>query len=424
VLCRVPFPLNYHLLADTGGVTHLRPWIFGALLALGAAVACGGNGDPAGTGTPLPTAPAVAAVPRSATVNVALQTVLDGFDSPTSVRSAGDGSGLLFVTEQRGRVYAVDTATARKTLFLDISPRTTASGEQGLLGIAFHPGFPENGRFFVTYTASGDGAITLAEYRLDPSDPSIADPLSGRVLLAIPKAYTNHNGGAVAFGPDGYLYLSTGDGGGAGDPDGNAQDLQSLLGKLLRLDVDGDGPYAIPPGNPYLTDLSARDEIWASGLRNAWRFSFDRLTGDLWIADVGQDVREEVNFVLAGTPGGLNFGWNVFEGTLCFPADVPCALRGHHPPLYEYQTGEGACSVIGGYVYRGEAIPTLAGRYVFTDFCAGILVALTPQPDGSWEPRLVGVADAYISAFGEDDDGELYALNHASGTLSRLVPVE
>lgn len=420
---RVPFSVYCHLLTDNRKMLARAPWAVAALLVAGVAAACGGNGDamqPAATPTPAIESP----FPQSASVSVALEPVLDGFENPTAVTSAGDGSGRLFVADQAGRIYAVDPGLPARTLFLDISARTTASGEQGLLGLAFHPRFAENGRFFVTYTASGDGAITLAEFALDPLDPTVADPSSASILLEIPKRFTNHNGGAVAFGHDGYLYVSTGDGGGAGDPDGNAQSLQSLLGKLLRLDVDSASPYAIPPGKPFTGDQLARDEIWAYGLRNAWRFSFDRLTGDLWIADVGQDRREEVNLAVAGRPGGMNFGWNIYEGTLCYPEDRPCQLRDHHPPLYEYENDGVSCSITGGYVYRGEAIPPLAGRYVFTDFCSGLLVALTRQPDGSWEPRLIGAAEPYISAFGQDEAGELFAVNHASGTLYRLVAAD
>lgn len=406
--------------------------------------ACGGDGDPEATaappattanpaqtqaaatpistpGTPTTTATPTGTAPAPEPAQVALQRVASGFQRPTFVTHAGDGSGRLFVLEKAGRIRIVTPEGVQRAPFLDMTAAVESSGnEQGLLGLAFHPDYATNGRFFVAYTASGNGANSVAEYRVS-ADPGRADPESRRVLLAIPDRFSNHNGGMLAFGPDGYLYITTGDGGGAGDPDRTAQDTGSLLGKILRIDVDGREPYAIPPDNPFAVTAGARPEIWAYGLRNPWRASFDRETGDLWIADVGQDAYEEVNFQSATSPGGENYGWSVAEGNACFRPPWGCDTTGFTPPVYDYGRDDG-CSITGGYVYRGAAHPALRGHYVFTDYCQPALRALVPDGAGGWTHHVIGQTNGAVSSFGEDEAGELYAVGDRDGTLYRLVP--
>jgi glucose/arabinose dehydrogenase len=345
------------------------------------------------------------------------------FDSPVFVTHAGDGTGRLFVVEQAGTIRVVAGGRVLPAPFLDIRSLVVAGGEQGLLGLAFHPQFATNGLFYVYYTArpvgAGAGDNTVARYRVSATDPNRADPASGAVLLAIPDRHPNHNGGMLLFGPDGYLYVGTGDGGGEGDPDGNAQNLQSLLGKLLRLDVDGAFPYAIPPTNPFVGRPDARPEIWAYGLRNPWRDSFDRATGDLYIADVGQDRFEEVNYQRAGSVGGRNYGWNRTEGFHCYPSP-PCDWRGITLPVAEYDHTGGNCSITGGYVYRGRLLLALRGAYLYGDFCSGRIWALRRSALG-WTSRLLLDTALQISSFGEDEAGELLVADLASGRIFRLV---
>jgi glucose/arabinose dehydrogenase len=300
---------------------------------------------------------------------VGLQPVASGLERPVGIANAGDGSGRLFILEQVGRIRIVRDGELLSSPFLDISGRVGSSAsEQGLLGLAFHPGYAENGLFFVNYTDQ-QGDTVVARFSVS-ADPNRADPASEAQILTLPQPAGNHNGGHLAFGPDGYLYVGTGDGGGAGDQYGNGQNGGTLLGAMLRLDVDGAQPYLIPAGNPFVDNPAVRDEIWALGLRNPWRYSFDRLTGDLYIADVGQNQYEEVNYQPADAPGGLNYGWPIMEGMHCFPADRDCARAGLTQPVVEYQHAQG-CSVTGGYVYRGQEFPALTGIYLFGDFCSG-----------------------------------------------------
>lgn len=380
-------------------------------------LACDGSGrpDPTPGPTATPTATPVPAAGSFATTRVAT-----GFTRPTFVTNASDNSNRLFVLEKPGRVRVIISGLLVAQPFLDISSIVgSASNEQGLLGLAFHPDFEKNGRFFVAYTAK-DASNTVAEYRVaNPSD-EVADANSGKVLFSVPDQYPNHNGGMLAFGPDGYLYVSMGDGGSAGDPNGNGQNLNSLLGKLLRIDVNSGSPYGIPAANPFASQTGARPEVWAYGLRNPWRFTFDRQTGDLWIGDVGQDKYEEVDFQPAGSKGGENYGWSTMEGTHCYKPQSDCKQDGLTLPVYDYDHGQG-CSVTGGYVYRGKAIPALAGHYLFVDYCGTTLMATTRSSDGTFSTAEIGKVPTGVTAFGEDESGELYFTVDNEGAVYKLV---
>lgn len=356
-----------------------------------------------------------------AAITLGLEEVARGFNQPLFVTGAGDGSGRLFVVEQGGTVRVVQNGTVLPQPFLDIRGLVRAGGEQGLLGMVFHPHYAENGRFFVNYTAR-DGANTVAEFRVSQDDPNRADPFTRRVLLAIPDFAPNHNAGMLAFGPDGYLYVGTGDGGGAGDPRRTAQNLRELLGKMLRLDVDGGDPYGIPPTNPFVGRADARPEIWAYGLRNPWRYSFDRATGDLWIGDVGQNAWEEIDFQPAGSRGGENYGWSIMEGSHCFRPSSGCDPTGLVLPVVEYPThAGGTCAVTGGYVYRGTAFPALFGVYLYADYCSGQIWALYPDAAGAWHSAELVRVPVRISSFGEDEAGELYLTGHDTGIIYRVT---
>lgn len=342
--------------------------------------------------------------------------VTQDLESPLFLTHAGDGSPWLFVLEQTGRVRIVERNLLSPRPFLDISDRVLSGGERGLLGLAFHPDFRRNGRLYVNYTRRSDGATVLAEYRRGSSpDQALHDE---RILIVVPQPYPNHNGGMVAFGPDGYLYVGLGDGGSAGDPGNRAQNPDELLGKILRIDVDRGDPYGVPPDNPYAQG-GGRPEIYALGLRNPWRFSFDSVTGDLWVADVGQNKWEEIDLV---TKGG-NYGWRLMEGAHCFSPVIFCRTSGLELPLLEYAHERGRCSIIGGYVYRGRAVATLAGRYLYGDYCSGEIFSLpsTRETGTSREPHVVLKTSLRISSFGEDATGELYVVDH-SGGIYRIAP--
>jgi glucose/arabinose dehydrogenase len=364
--------------------------------------------------TPTETAPAPptleptpAAFPPPA---VNLRSIAVGLDRPVYLTHAGDGSGRLFLVEKPGTIRTVREGTLLPDPFLDIRSLVKSSGsEQGLLGLAFDPQYPANGRFFVDYIDL-DGNTVVARYRVSPADPDRADPASGTAILRIDQPYANHNGGDLVFGPDGYLYVGAGDGGSEGDPLGNGQRLDTLLGKILRIDVRGDA-YAVPADNPFLIRPDARPEIWAYGLRNPWRFSFDRATGDLYIGDVGQDEYEEVDVQPAGSAGGRNYGWNIMEG---FHPYKGGSTEGLIPPAAEYEHASGNCSVTGGYVYRGGAIPSLEGIYLFGDYCTGQTWVLRRFPDGWRAAEWFGMRIS-ISSFGEDENGELYVLDYRGG---------
>ena len=363
------------------------------------------------------------------TPEVRLEPVVSGLTQPTSVVSAADGSGRLFITQKTGLLRIVKSGSVLDTPFLDLTDTVSTSSEQGLLGIAFHPDYTQNGRFFVNYTRQ-DGTTVIAEYRVS-DDPNVADASSEKVLLSIAQPYSNHNGGDLVFGPDGYFYIGTGDGGAGGDPHGNGQNKNVLLGKMLRIDVDNasDGePYGIPVDNPFVGSAGARPELWAYGLRNPWRFSFDRETGDLWIADVGQNAFEEVNVQPAESKGGEDYGWNIMEADSCYNDAAPtspletCDEQGLVKPVLEYSHDVGQ-SITGGYVYRGEAVPALQGRYVYGDFGSGIIWSAVAQKGGSYQSSTLLDSGLNVVAFGEDETGELYVADFG-GTLYRFAPAE
>jgi glucose/arabinose dehydrogenase len=336
----------------------------------------------------------------------AWQPLVSGLNRPVDLQA--DGSGRLFVIEKVGRIRIIENDQLLEAPFLDISERVGSDGnEQGLLGLAFHPQYQENGRFFVNYTnTSGD--TVLARFQVS-SDPNAADPNSEVKLLGVDQPFANHNGGVLAFGPDGYLYAGLGDGGSQGDPRGNAQNTQVLLGKILRLDVDSGEPYAVPADNPF------GNEIWAYGLRNPWRFSFDPSTGDLFIGDVGQGQWEEIDFLAAGSPGGANFGWDHREGAHDYEGGGP---EGMIDPVAEYSHPEGGCSVTGGYTYRGS-LPEWNGIYLYGDYCTGIIWGLI-QTDGGWQNQVLFDLDVTITSFGQDGSGEVYLVSD-NGEILRFV---
>jgi len=358
---------------------------------------------------------------------IALETLLTGLAQPTAIAHAGDAR--LFLTLQRGRIVVFENGAVRPTSFLDVTPLVSCCGERGLLGLAFHPRYGENGLFFVNYTNTA-GNTVVARYRVSSVDPNVADPLSAVTLLVITQPFANHNGGQLAFGPDGHLYIGMGDGGSANDPMCHGQRDDSLLGKILRIDVDANASsppfYGIPPDNPFAVPGGARDEIWAKGLRNPWRFSFDRATGDLYIGDVGQGAREEIDFQPAGSRGGENYGWKMMEGTLCTggtsgcPTGVPaCNAPGLTLPILEYSHSSGDCSVTGGYVYRGRLYPRLTGTYFYGDYCTGRIWGAT-RTGAAWTARLFSQRASNLTTFGEDAAGELY-LATEGGVFARVT---
>jgi glucose/arabinose dehydrogenase len=347
-----------------------------------------------------------------------LEPTWTGLRQPTDVVNAGDGSARLFVLEKAGRIRLIDGSGTRAEPFLDITSLVRSSGsEQGLLGLAFHPRYASNGLFYVNYTdVNGDTAV--ARYQVS-SDPNVADSTTARQLLWVAQPAANHNGGDLVFGPDGYLYIGLGDGGGGGDTFGNSQRPDALLAKMLRVDVDRGEPYGIPPDNPFVNSPGFRPEIWAWGLRNPWRYTFDRVTGELYIADVGQNVYEEVDVQPAGQ-GGQNYGWNIMEGFHCFRPRSDCQQTGLTPPVLEYDHSQG-CSITGGSVYRGRLQPRLYGAYLYGDYCSGHLWAGWRTGDGAWHSQMLADTSARISSFGEDESGELFLASLSDGTIYRLV---
>jgi len=356
----------------------------------------------------------------AAAADIALQPLASGRPSLTSIASAGDAR--LFLTQQTGQIVVWNGTAILPAPFLDLSGAVSCCGERGLLSVAFHPRYASTGFFFVNYTNTPAGDTVIARYRVSSGNPNAADPASGVILKTITQPFANHNGGELQFGPDGYLYIGMGDGGSANDPMCNAQRDDTLLGKLLRIDVDQNVAtppfYGIPPTNPFLSG-GVPNEIWAKGLRNPWRFSFDRATGDLYIGDVGQSAREEIDFEPHGSAGGRNYGWKIMEGTICggggssaCPAGVPpCMSPLFIAPIYEYSHGAGDCSVTGGYVYRGSAMPSFQGVYFYGDYCTGRIWA---------NGQLLTARASGLTTFGEDAAGELYAATEG-GALYRIV---
>ena len=340
-----------------------------------------------------------------------------------TIAAPNDGSGRLFLVQQNGQIRILTGGQLLGKPFLRIAGLISCCGEQGLLGLAFHPEYKSNGFFFVYYTNT-DGNIVIARYRVSSTNRNVANPQSALKILTIPHPnFGNHNGGQLQFGRDGYLYIGTGDGGSGGDPPNNAQNRQMLLGKLLRIDVtnsSGSTPYRVPPDNPFVGTSDARPEIWAFGLRNPWRFSFDRQTGDLFIGDVGQGSFEEVDFQPRSGRGGENYGWRLMEGKHCFNPSTGCNPGGLRLPILEYSHGSDNCSVTGGYRYRGSAIPALRGAYIYADFCSGRIFRARPA-NGQWTAGQLADTEFNISTFGEDAAGELYFAD-LSGGVYKIVP--
>ena len=360
-------------------------------------------------------APLPAGIPDPAGFQWSL--VADGFDSPIGLVSANDGSGHVFAWEQSGKIWSIKDGEVGLDPFLDIGtllPPSILQGgytEQGLLGLAFDPQYKDNGVFFIHYS-DVRGNTTIARYKVS-SDPEKADPASARIILSVNQPFPDHNGGQIAFGPDGYLYIGLGDGGNPDDPLRNGQNMDTLLGKILRIDINGT-PYKVPEDNPFVNQSGAKPEIWATGLRNPWRFSFDKQTGDLYIGDVGQWAYEEVDFQPAGQ-GGQNYGWSAWQGMhphikQTIPVDESTLTL----PILEYPHTEG-CSVTGGYVYRGTALPAMNGIYLYGDYCNGRVWAAAHNADGTWQSYLWMQTPHVITSFGQDDSGELYLIDYKGG---------
>lgn len=355
---------------------------------------------------------------------VSFQSFFTGLSAPIEVVNAGDGSNRLFIVQQNGIIRVYDTANGglQSTPFLDMSSLVRYSGEQGLLSMAFHPGYETN-RFFFVYYNNTAGEITLARYAVS-ANRNIANSSSGTVLLTIEKPFTNHNGGHLQFGQDGHLYFATGDGGGGNDPQNNAQNGMSLLGKMIRINVDNfitPPYYTIPTSNPFVGNTAVDDRIWALGLRNPFRWSFDRQTGDMWIGDVGQGAKEEVNFRPASSTGGENYGWRCYEGSIRNPSLPPCDPANYVPPIFDYNTPDEGRSVIGGYVYRGNEFPSFQGWYIATDVFSSAVFLIRPNGSGGWTvARQTGTVN-FIVSFGEAEDGTLYAVSQGTNTMYKVV---
>jgi glucose/arabinose dehydrogenase len=368
-------------------------------------VACNGNGEP-------PVGPLAD--------SIRVQTVATGLNNPVHLTTP-PGDGRLFVVEQPGRIRIIENGQLRTTPFLDISARVSCCGEQGLFSVAFHPNYASNGYFFVNFTDDA-GDTRVERFRVSTADSNVADAASATLILAVDQPFSNHNGGQLAFGPDGMLYIGMGDGGSGGDPQNHGQNRATLLGDLLRIDVNSGSPYSIPASNPYAGSTQFRPEIWAYGLRNPWRFSFDMADGTLYVADVGQNAWEEINAVRPDE-AGINYGWRIMEGSHCYPADPneACARTGLRLPVHDYSHSEG-CSVTGGYVYRGDAIPSLRGHYFYSDYCDGWLRSFRLQNGVATEHREWEVGDlGNVLSFGQDNDGEVYILS-SNGMVRRLAP--
>jgi len=383
-----------------------RAWLSAACVLCALWCSCGG-----GSSTPQP--------PPPPGLSVALSTVATGLNSPLDLQTPEDSSGRLFVVEQAGKIRLIKNGSLEPTPFLDITSKVTFEDEMGLLGVAFHPNYSSNRRFYINYVRGGASApqTVIAEYQEQAGNPDVADPASERILLTVNQPFTNHKGGQLGFGADGFLYFGLGDGGGAGDPNGNGQSLTTLLGKMLRIDVDHTSTgrqYAIPIDNPFAGG-GGLPEIWAYGFRNPWRFSFDVSTNRLIVGDVGQEHFEEVDIVERGG----NFGWNTMEGLHCYNPASGCNMAGLELPIIEYDHSEGA-AVIGGYIYRGSAIPDLVGSYVMADFESGKLW-MASESGGTWTRTLLLSTGRNISSLGQDAAGEIHVVDY-NGSVLKVVP--
>jgi glucose/arabinose dehydrogenase len=369
------------------------------------------------TGTAATTSPPVAIPAGSIRVERVFPNL--SFEDMTNLVEPDDSIGQMFISEQKGIIQSFEAGRPEQGshVFLDITDRVNRGGnEEGLLGLAFDPDYQGNGYFYVYYSAAGPRRSVVSRFSRDPANPGAADPRSEVVVMEIAQPYANHNGGQLAFGPDGYLYIGLGDGGGGGDPQGNGQNLGTLLGKVLRIDVRGltaAGAYKIPADNPFVDTAGARAEIWACGLRNPWRFSFDVDTGLLWAGDVGQDKWEEIDIIT----GGANYGWNIMEGNHCYSPASGCDRLGLILPIVEYDHSQG-CSVTGGYVYRGNKIPDLQGRYIYGDFCTGKIWVLDYQGTTLIGNELLVDSGLSITSFGVDPAGNLYILSRDGGVYT------
>jgi glucose/arabinose dehydrogenase len=369
------------------------------------------------------TASGTLGAPTDAHIRLALS--ISGLSKPVFATSAPDGSGRLFIVEQTGRIKIHQYGQVLATPFLSIPTQVSTGGEQGLLGLAFHPGFKTNHKLYINFTDL-NGDTVIREYRTSTSNPNVVLTSTARTILKVAQPYDNHNGGMLAFGPDGYLYIGLGDGGSGGDPGNRAQNKDSLLGKILRIDVNGTTTttkYRNPSTNPFV-GRAGRNEIWQYGLRNPWRFSFDRATGNLWIGDVGQGSWEEIDRAVRTSSGagrGVNWGWRLFEGFHCYNPATGCNPVGITKPVVEYDHNGGRCSVTGGYVYRGNKVPALVGGYVFADYCSGEIWVINATATSPAARKLLLDTDLMISSFGEDAAGNLYVLDLAGGRMYAVL---
>ena len=387
---------------------------------------CGGGSSPNSPTSPTTPGSCAAGSVVPGTPNLIATRVVGGLSSPLDLQSAPGDRTRLFVVEQAGRIRVVRSGALASVPYLDLATRISSGGERGLLGLVFHPQYGSNGRFFVNYT-DRNGDTRVSEFRAPTPGNDTADPSSERELLSVRQPFANHNGGGLAFGPDGFLYIGLGDGGSGGDPLGNAQNLGTRLGKMLRIDVSGAAPFAVPSDNPFLGRSGALPEVWAYGLRNPWRFSFDRSTGDLYIGDVGQGALEEIDVGLASRRGGENYGWNTMEGSRCFSPANNCNTSGLTLPVTDYGRGDGF-SVTGGVVYRGCRMPGYAGQYFYADYGTGIIRSFRLDAGRATDPRdwtnaLSGSSRVIRnpSSFGVDADGEIYIVDY-DGEVYRIDP--
>ncbi len=371
------------------------------------------------------TSTAVSSLAAPADARIRLDLYASGLSKPVFVTSANDGTGRLFIVEQTGKIRIFKSRAIYSTAFLSIGSQVSKGSEQGLLGLAFHPGFRTNHKLYVNFTDL-NGDTVIREYKVSSTNPNVVSTSTARTILKITQPYDNHNGGTIAFGPDGYLYIGMGDGGSGGDPGNRAQNKDSLLGKMLRINVNATTSttnYTTPTSNPYY-GVAGRNEIWQMGLRNPWKWSFDRANGNLWIGDVGQGLYEEIDRgtrTSSGAARGANWGWRVLEGFHCYNPSTGCDKTGKWMPVLEYDHANGRCSVTGGYVYRGTQVPALVGGYVFADYCSGEIFVMNATATSPATKTLLLDTDFTISSFGEGSTGNLYVLDHAGGKLYAIV---